>query len=82
MNDEQVCKQIFAITAQCLLMGHLPTQADELMHLFKDVAADKETIKRLARENKLYWVRAYDCERPAEEYRKSMNKALLHYLKA
>lgn len=81
MDEEQVCKQIFAITAQCLQMGHLPTQADELMHLFKDVA-DKESIKMLARENKLYWVRAHDCERPAEEYRKAMNRALLRYLKA
>lgn len=81
MNDEQVCKQIFAITAVCLQIGHLPTQADELMHLFKDVA-DKETIMRLAKENKLYWVRDMNCGQPAEEYRKAMNKALLHYLKA
>lgn len=79
MDEKAVCSKVFAITSKCLLQGHLPTAKEALVSLFKDVA-DQKTIKRLASENKLYWLKDYSDVRDVEDYNKTMNQSLLRYL--
>ena len=79
-SDDEICKMVHAITTKGLVQGYLPTSVDALMRLFERVPASKETLKRLARENKFEWVRDMGCERSPEEYKSAMNKALLKYL--
>ena len=81
INMEKIINQIFAITSRCLLIGYLPTEKEKLMNLFKDVNVTREEIIQLAKDNKLKWV--YDrnnCYQSIEEYNKSMNQSLAHYL--
>ena len=81
MEEEgQVCKMIFAITAKCLQLGNLPTDGDELMRLFRHVPASRESIQRLAKENKLYWLRDINMGQTPTEYNRAMNDALFYYL--
>ena len=80
VNDDKICKMVYAITTRALVQGYLPTSVDALMRLFQRVPASKETLQRLARENKFEWVRAMGCEQSPEEYKSAMNKALLKYL--
>lgn len=77
---ESVISKIFAITTQCLMCGHLPTEKEKLVALFKNVDATVEDIIELARTNKLRWVYDIDCNVSKEEYTKLMNKSLHHYL--
>ena len=79
-SDDEICKMVHAITTKGLVQGYLPTSVDALMRLFERVPASKETLQRLARENKFEWIRDMGCERSPEEYKKEMNKALLKYL--
>jgi hypothetical protein len=79
-SDDKICKMVYAITTKGLVQGYLPTSVDALMRLFERVPATKETLQRLARENKFIWVRDMCCEQSPEEYKKEMNKALLKYL--
>jgi len=79
-SDDKICKMVYALTTRALVQGYLPTSVDALMRLFQHVPASKETLQRLARENKFEWVRAMGCERSPEEYKSAMNKALLKYL--
>ena len=80
MNDDEICEMVHAITTKGLVQGYLPTSVDALMRLFERVPASKETLQRLARENKFNWVRDMACDQSPEEYKSAMNKALLKYL--
>ena len=77
---ESVISKIFAITTQCLMCGHLPTEKEKLMALFKNVDATEEEIIELAKTNKLEWVYDIHCHVSKQEYTKSMNESLHHYL--
>lgn len=79
-SESSVIQDIFAITSQCLIQGHLPTDKEQLMTLFKKVKATKEEIIRLAKDNKLRWLRDAHCRQNEEEFRKNMNIALATYL--
>ena len=79
-SDDKICEMVYAITTTALVQGYLPTSVDALMRLFERVPASKETLQRLARENKFEWVRDMGCEQSPEEYKSAMNKALFKYL--
>lgn len=79
-KTEDIIKKIFAITTKCLMEGHLPTEKQKLMSLFQNVNATEEEIIVLAKENKLEWVYPTYSSRSKEDYIKSMNQSLYHYL--
>lgn len=80
--DEKICKMVYAITTQSLLIGDLPTNAEKLMSLFKDIPASREKLWQLAKDNRFEWVRDVNHPQKPEEYKKKMNKALAQYLSA
>ena len=79
-RETTVINDIFAITSHCLLCGHLPSDKDKLLHLFKNVKATPEEIGQLAKDNKLKWLRAFDYHESEEDYNKNMSLSLVHYL--
>jgi hypothetical protein len=79
-REKKVIQDIFAITSHCLLCGELPTDREKLLQLFQNVEATDEEILQLAKENKLYWVYDIYHNQNKEEYNKTMNISLAHYL--
>ena len=79
-REKKVIQDIFAITSHCLLCGELPTDKQKLMKLFQRVEATEEEIIKLAKDNKLTWLRDIHCHESEKEYKNNMNLSLAHYL--
>ena len=79
-KENKIISQIYAITSRCLICGYLPTEKEELMMIFKDIDATKEDIIKLAKCNKLRWLRTTDTVLGEQDYNKAMSKSLAHYL--
>ena len=63
-----------------LQLGHMPTEADEIMRMLKGVPTTKAEVIDMARRNQLEWIYAQGMDQTLEEYQLTMNKSLAHHL--
>ena len=79
-RKKKVIQQIKGITAMALQLGHMPTEADEIMRMLKGVPTTKAEVIDMARRNQLEWIYAQGMDQTLEEYQLTMNKSLAHHL--